>query len=145
MRRMHNLMFLIGVFLVTTACTQASETPVITATTTTHSQSKPFISASGISTIELLTDTQGVGTKPLLEWKALSGAVRYELIVYDDLGAPYWAWDGAQTEVYLGGGNTQPPADSAGPSVGAGYSWSVVAFNGNDKVIAASEVRSISP
>lgn len=151
MRQMRISMVLIGVIIISMACSApTSEMPPVTATTppasvTQQSQSKPLISGTGIETIELLTDTQGVGTKPLFEWKAVSGAARYELIVYDAAGAPYWAWDGTQTKVYLGGGNTQPPADSAGPSVTAGYSWSVVAFNDNDKVVAASDARPVSP
>lgn len=160
MRRVHILLVLVGVILLTLACSPIAGKPGTTVPANTaqsqdnsakapespvQSQGKPLISGSGIGTIELLTDTKGVGTKPLFEWKAVSGVARYELIVYDDAGAPYWAWDGSQTKVHLGGGETQPPEDSAGPSLGAGYSWSVVAFDSNDKVVAASDTQSISP
>jgi hypothetical protein len=108
-------------------------------------QSEPFISAPGVASVKLLTDVTGVGTKPLLKWESVTSANRYQLIVFDETGESYWAWEGAETQIYMGGTDTQPPDDSSGPSISAGYSWSVVAYGADGKVIAASELRSISP
>lgn len=145
MKRIYILLALFGLILSTFACNLLAGKPGTAPASSDQNQSKPFISGSGIGTIKLLTDTQGAGAKPLFKWQAVSGAARYELIVYDESSAPYWAWDGTQTQIYLGGTASQPPADSAGPSLGAGYSWTVVAFDDNDKVIASSAMQSISP
>lgn len=108
-------------------------------------QSTPFISAPSMANIKLLTDVKGGGEKPLFAWNTVSGASRYQLIVFDNGGDAYWAWEGTKTQVYMGGTDTQPPSDSSGPSIGVGYSWTVVAYGSNGKVLATSEVRPISP
>ncbi len=108
-------------------------------------QGTPFISAPAVTIIRLLTDVKGGGEKPLFVWDAVSGASRYQLIVFDDGSEPYWAWEGTKTQIYMGGTDTQPPADSSGPSIGAGYSWTVVAYGSDGKVLATSDVRPISP
>jgi hypothetical protein len=110
-----------------------------------QSKSEPLLSAPGLGTVQLKTDTQEVGAKPLFQWEAVANAARYQLILNDASGAPYWAWDGTGTQVYLGGGESPPPADSAGPTLEAGSTWAVIAFDSSGKVIASSEVRSISP
>ena len=104
-----------------------------------------FLSASGIGRINLLTDVQSAGEKPLFKWEPVSGTDRYQLMVFDEAGEPYWAWEGAQTQVYMGGSESQPPADSSGPSVGAGYSWAVVAYDASGQILASSEIKPISP
>jgi len=120
-------------------------TNVPTAEPTEIPQGEPFVSVPGFESIELLTDITGVGEKPLFKWDAVTDAGRYQLIVFDEAGEPYWAWEGTKTQIYMGGTDEQPPADSSGPSIEAGYTWTVVAYNAEGKVIAASEVRSISP
>lgn len=145
MKRTYILLALLGLILSALACNLPAGKPGTPPASTDQNQGKPFISGSGIGTIKLLTDTRGAGAKPLFKWQTVPEAARYELIVYDQAGAPYWAWDGTQTQIYLGGTESQPSADSAGPSLDAGYSWTVVAFDGNDKVIASSATRSISP
>ena len=106
---------------------------------------EPFLSVQGIGGINLQTEVQGVGEKPLFVWESVSGANRYQLIVFDETGEPYWAWEGAQTQVYMGGSESQPPADSGGPAIGASYSWAVVAYDANGQIMASSELRPISP
>ncbi len=108
-------------------------------------QGDPFISAPAVANIKLLTEVKGIGVRPLFVWDAVSGASRYQLIVFDDGSEPYWAWEGTKTQIYMGGTDAQPPADSSGPSIGAGYSWTVVAYGSDGKVLAASNVRPISP
>jgi len=108
-------------------------------------QGEPFISVPGIETIKLLTNVTEAGGKPLFTWEAVTGSSRYELIVFDETGEPYWAWEGTKTKIYMGGTDEQPPAESSGPSIEAGYTWTVIAYNVDGKVIAASEIRSISP
>ncbi len=110
-----------------------------------QSKSEPLLSAPGLRTVQLKTDTKGVGPKPLFQWQAVPNAARYQLILNDASGTPYWAWDGTGTQVYLGGGESLPPADSAGPTLEAGSTWAVIAFDASGKVIASSEVGSISP
>lgn len=111
----------------------------------TETKSEPFISAPGVANIELLTDVKGTGTKPLLRWGEVTGASRYQLTVFDETGEPYWAWEGTQTQIYMGGTETKPPDDSSGPSIDSGYTWIVVAYGFDGKILAASEVKSISP
>lgn len=110
-----------------------------------HAPAEPFISAPGLGMITLSTVTSGAGEKPLFGWDAVAGADRYQLIVFDEAGEPYWAWEGAVTQIYLGGTDAQPSADSNGPTIAAGYSWAVVAYGADGKVLASSEKRSISP
>jgi len=108
-------------------------------------QGEPYISSPGIESIHLLTDIQGVGEKPLFSWEAVSGADRYQLVLFDENEEPYWAWEGGQTRIYMGGSEEQPPADSSGPSIAADYHWAVVAYDAGGQVLASSEVRPISP
>lgn len=123
--------------------TSATNTPVVQQTE--QSQREPFISASDLVNLQLITNTEGVGEKPLLQWEAAPTASYYQLVVFDEEGRPYWAWEGKTTEIYLGGTVVQPPADSSGPIIAPGYSWTVVAFDIQDQVVAASAVRAISP
>jgi len=106
---------------------------------------EPYISARGIESIHLFTEVQGVGDKPLFSWESISGAERYQLVVFDENGEPYWAWEGTQSQVYMGGSESQPPADSSGPSVAADYHWAVVAYDANGQALASSELRPVSP
>ena len=107
-------------------------------------QGEPFITGPNIANIKLLTDTQGVGEKPLLKWDAVENADYYQLVVFDEVGRPYWAWEGNTTQIYLGGTDVQPPENSSGPFISNGYSWAVVAYNAEGQVIASSAIRSIS-
>lgn len=107
---------------------------------------EPFLNVPGIGQVSLLTDVQGGGEFPLFTWEPVPGADRYQLVVFDETGEPYWAWEGAQIKVYMGGAaESQPPADSSGPVVSMGYTWAVVAYNASGQVLASSELRPISP
>lgn len=123
------------------------ETPEIPTPTVmpTEVQGEPFLSAPRVGNIKQLTNTERVGMKPLLAWEAVREANRYHLIVFDETGEPYWAWEGLQTQIYMGGTDSQPPDDSSGPSVDRGYTWVVVAYGSDEQIVAASEVRPISP
>ena len=106
---------------------------------------EPFLDVPGIGQVILKTDVQGVGEMPLLAWESVAGAERYQLVVFDEAGEPYWAWEGTQAQVYMGGSESQPDADSSGPVIAAGYAWAVVAYDAGGQILASSELRSISP
>jgi hypothetical protein len=108
-------------------------------------QVTPFLSAPGLASLKLLTSAQNAGAWPLFEWEAVPGAQRYQLIVFDETGDPYWAWEGTKSQVYMGGTDLQPPDESSVPSIQPGYTWVVVAYDPADAVVAASEIRPISP
>lgn len=155
MNRYRSFISLFMLFLATLGCgafTQnKNNTPanIVTDTPTEaqvdEPQGEPFITGPNIATLKLLTETQGIGEKPLLIWDAAENAGYYQLVVFDEAGKPYWTWEGSATQIYLGGTDSQPPADSSGPVISNGYSWAVVAYNAKDQVIASSAVRSISP
>lgn len=104
-----------------------------------------LISAPGVADIPLLTGIAGAGAKPLFAWEPVNDAKRYQLIVFDETGEPYWAWEGAKTQIYMGGTETEPPEDSSGPFIDTGYTWAVVAYGSDEQIVATSEVRPISP
>lgn len=106
---------------------------------------KPFAPFSDLETIELLTPTSGVGQKPNFEWSAVDGAASYTLFLNFSDGQPYWTWSGQATSIYLGGYDSPPPADAAGPILLDGMSWAVIAFNTEANVVASSDLRLISP
>jgi hypothetical protein len=108
-------------------------------------QGEPFAPFSGLDTIELLTPTSGVGQKPNFEWSAVDGAASYTLFLNFSDGQPYWTWSGEATSIYLGGYDSPPPADAAGPILLDGMSWAVIAFNTEANVIASSNLQPISP
>lgn len=111
----------------------------------TEDPGEPFVSIPGVSDITLLTEVKGAGEKPLLQWEPVAVAVRYQIIVYDEAGQPYWAWEGSTSQIYLGGTESQPHPESNGPSIEARYSWVVVAYDVSGNVSAASPIRPISP
>ena len=106
---------------------------------------EPFLNIPGIGQVSLLTDVQGGGEFPLFVWEPVSGADRYQLVVFDETGEPYWAWEGIQTQVYMGGSENPPPADSSSPAVSMGYTWAVVAYDASGQILASSALQPISP
>jgi hypothetical protein len=106
---------------------------------------EPFITGPGLEPVKLLTRVDGAGEKPLFAWEAVLGAGYYQLVVFDEAGKPYWAWEGSGTQIHLGGTQEQPPAGSSGPVIESGYSWAVIAYDAEGNVLASSEVRPISP
>lgn len=89
----------------------------------------------------LLTEPVEVGSQPELVWEAVDGAARYRVVILDGEGLPYWSWSGPETSVFLGGGQS---SDGVGPSVGAGFTWSVVALDADDVFVAASALAPLA-
>jgi hypothetical protein len=106
---------------------------------------KLLVDVPGVQEIALTTPQEGAGIKPHFTWEPLDGAARYTLVLYTAGREPYWAWEGAATSVYLGGSDTPPREDSAGPVLSAGMSWAVMAFGSDDRLIGSSVLRPISP
>lgn len=104
-----------------------------------------FAPFPGITPIELLTPAAGVGQKPLFEWTPVKGAARFALFLQFPDGEPYWAWSGADSSIYLGGLESPPPEDAAGPILLEDMAWAVLAFDAEGNVIASSVLQSISP
>jgi len=94
--------------------------------------------------IVLLTPTQAAGRHPKFEWQPVAEAVRYSVVVRAD-GKPYWAWEGSETLVYLGGAHKPPPADRICPMLIRPMEWYVTAFDAQGKIIAYSKRRPIAP
>lgn len=118
------------------ATTAATEPPSTEAPAPT---APPLIEAA--ETFVLLTPPVEVGTQPELAWEAFDGAARYRLVVLDGEGLPYWAWSGEDTSVFLGGGES---SDGVGPSVGAGFTWSVIALDAEDGFLTASALAPLA-
>jgi len=82
---------------------------------------------------------EGDELRPLLSWSAFDGAARYSVLVFDGDGAAYWAWEGADTQVHLGGGTDEPlPDGSEGPTTERAATWFVVAHDDGGEPVAAS-------
>lgn len=111
---------------------------------TSAPQPVPVLGLRGAAVITQLTDTDAGGARPLLEWEAVQGASNYYVVVYTELGDPYWAATTSETAVFVGG-PVQIPDDRDGPRVGPGYSWAVYADGPDDAPIASSPLRSVSP
>lgn len=118
-----------------------SEPPPET-TTTLAIDEEIFLEGLDVPEIEQLTPRSGGGHRPLLEWSPVEGAVDYELTFFDREGFLYWAWEGSETSVFLGG--VEAPDGTPGPAALEGMSWAVVALDESGTVIAQSRVRSIS-
>lgn len=106
---------------------------------------EPFLPMSGIASIDLLTPPSGAGSKPHFEWSAIEGALQYTLFLQFTDGQPYWSWTGSGTSIYLGGSDSPPPEDAAGPVLLDGMSWAVIALDAEGNVIASSNLQQISP
>jgi len=112
-----------------------------TGTTGTGGQYLPI----GGTPIELLIPEQGAGAYPLFEWSAVPDAAFYLLFVFDTNGVTYWAWEGTTTSVYLGGLDQPPTPGSMGPVLDVPMTWAVIAFDGDENLIASSAERPIAP
>lgn len=106
---------------------------------------EPFFVVANSGTITLLTAETGVGVKPHFQWQAVEKADRYQIILFDSSGMPYWAWEGAATEIYLGGTQAAPPDDAEGPILSSNSSWVVYAFDTEGQFLAVSARQAISP
>ena len=104
-----------------------------------------LVNAPGVAAITLTTPETGAGLKPLLSWEPLPGAAEYQVSVYTSEQVPYWAWSGSGSSVYLGGGDTPPPEESAGPTLSLGMWWAVLAFDADGRLSGSSALGPISP
>lgn len=127
------------------ACQPGAQATTVQLATTLPSLARQRLDAPGVAEIVLTTPSEGVGQRPLFEWQPVDGTIRYALVVYNAKGKAYWAWEGKETSVYLGGGQTRPPDESVGPVLQEGMSWSVMAFGADERLIATSNVSPISP
>lgn len=126
--------------------TAGAATPEAAATTapTPRAISRLF-ERLNLAPIELLTPTENAGHYPKFEWRPVPGASRYLLLLMDDNGRAYWAWEGSKTAVFLGGSEEAPAEDRVGPILLRPMRWMVVAFNAAGKPIASSPIRPIAP
>ena len=81
----------------------------------------------------------------VFSWVAVDGAASYALAVVTTEDEPLWAWQGAETEVILGGWSTPPPAEAFGPLLLGDANWFVVAFDAAGQPIANSVIRPVAP
>lgn len=115
-----------------------------TTTTTVQSEGPPYIGGIDLPVVQLLTAPDGVGERPLLEWNAVEGAARYDVLVLDSDGTTYWAWSTTDTSVFVGGieiTNLNAP----GPRIQPGMTWVVLGFDETGLLMAQSARRPISP
>ena len=129
----------------TAAASSSTGQQATTTTTTTTSvapQNEPLL--VGAAPVIQLTPTEGVGPRPTLDWEAVEGAGSYFLVVKDDAGEAYWAWEGSETSIPLGGAEF-PEDYGNGPTIGPGYTWSVSAYTSDGTLLAISGDRPVSP
>jgi hypothetical protein len=126
----------------TTRATVADE--IIESTLPTVPEDPGIAEELGLQPIELLTDPAGGGTRPLLEWSEVVGAVHYHVVVLAPNGSSYWAWRTTETSVPVGGTPRLEP-EAVGPSISPGMSWSVLAVSGDGTPVALSGRRPIAP
>lgn len=98
--------------------------------------------ANGVE-IEQLSAKSGGGVRPMLTWTAVSDADSYTVTVYDAEGSAWWSWSGSDTEVVIGGVDTD--TEIGGPRADAGVRWSVMAFDIDGNLVGSSPRRSIEP
>jgi hypothetical protein len=99
----------------------------------------------GLPVITILGPLESdAGEAPLFRWSPVDGAARYSLAVLGPDG-PLWAWQGEETDVYLGGLPFERPPGWAGPVIVPGTCWSVVALDTDGHVVAVSELLPVSP
>ncbi len=98
--------------------------------------------ANGVEMVQL-TDKSGGGPRPMLAWEPVAEAASYTVVVYDADGAPWWSWAGTDTEVVIGGVETD--TEIGGPRAVEGARWTVMAFDTEGNLVGASPKRSIQP
>lgn len=82
--------------------------------------------------------------RPLLAWAPVDDAVLYSVTVTAPTGEAYWAWQTDATSVHLGG-DPRLDDDQSGPSTLPGMTWSVIAFDADDRPVAASVEAVLHP
>lgn len=91
----------------------------------------------------MLDEVGETGPHPVLTWRPVSNARSYWLVVHDADGQPYWAWTGEGTSVRVGGGGSEEPNQTA--QVYEPMTWQVAAFDRDGRLVATSELGTISP
>lgn len=128
--------------------TAAASTTSATSTSTTSSvpdePATRFAEVAG-APIDLLTPATGNGPKPLLTWEPVAGASTYDVIVNTLDGGPYWTWRGTTAEVWLGGHETEPDADTEGPVLTEPMLLTVVATDDSGTLLAGIGPVEIAP
>lgn len=110
----------------TTDTTTAPESTPPTAPPTTQPAAEPEPLLAGFDELIELTVASGeVPDRPVLSWTAVDGADHYGVYVYAPNGEIYWAWQGRETSVTLGGAI----GDAPGPAVADGMTWAVIAYD----------------
>jgi hypothetical protein len=80
------------------------------------------------------------GPVPVFAWTAVDGAATYRLTVLGPDG-PRWGWEGPETSIRYGA-----VADGQrGPVIVPGSWWSVAALAADGELLAASDLRPVSP
>lgn len=124
-----------------TSTISTSPTPV-SVPPTTLAEAEPFLPGLDMTTVIQLTPTSGAGRRPILTWEPVAGAATYTVLVMAADELPWWSWSGSETEVVLGGVDTE--LEMGGPAAGAGVTWVVFAFDGDDKLIGVSPRRDLA-
>jgi hypothetical protein len=108
-----------------------------------HAPAKPVV--KGKPEIKLATKTTHAGPHPLLQWKPVTAATGYLVVVQTPKGDPYWTWQGGDTSVLLGAGAPTSPKQSEGASLVRKMRWFVIARNADGSIVASSAKRPIAP
>jgi hypothetical protein len=121
----------------------SSESPAIIRATVIVPSGLPLV--EGIPVVTVLGPPESdAGEVPLFSWEPVAGASRYTVAVLGP-DAPFWAWQGEETEIYLGGLPFERPPGWAGPVILPGSCWSVMARGADGHIIAVSEFLPVSP
>jgi len=103
-----------------------------------------FVEGTALATMLLQAPTTGAGSRPLLQWDAVAGVDTYMVFVFDPDGAPYWSWATTDTEVVVGGVESDDPI-LPGPRIWTELTWTVIGVDDGGVPIAQSELRPIAP
>ncbi len=104
-----------------------------------------FLPVPGGTEITLLTPESGNGAYPVFAWETVDGADVYLLFLLEEDGGGYWAWEGADTEVILGGFDEIPAPGVDGPILLEPMQWAVVALSADEHFVASSVLRPVAP
>lgn len=116
---------------------ETTDAPAATAPPTTPPPVEPKPLLAGFDDlIELTVGPGAVPNRPVLSWTAVDGADHYGAYVYAPNGELYWAWQGRETNVPLGGAI----GDAPGPAAGGGMTWAVIAYDASLLPIGVSVV-----
>jgi len=125
-----------------------SAPPATDATTTTTQPAGPPVELADLDAVAAITVTtpvSGNGEHPLLAWAPVDSATLYTVTLHRLDGEPYWAWTGAESQIWLGGFAEAPQPDVDGPFLAEPMTVRVVAFDAQAAIIAASHAIDIAP